>query len=204
MAFIVKDTNKAGQMSSSEIENNAIIINSILSGYGWSFNARMAALGNMQWESSLNPGQWEIGYPMNTSAKHGYGLVQWTPSGNYIDWCSRYGYDRLDGELQVEVVDKQSLGTQWIATSKYPISYSEFKVSSETVEYLTYAFCRNYERGSWNSHRLSYAEYWYKFFSGGQVPEKPVDPPEPPPTPPEPGKDKIKGMPIYMYPLYKK
>lgn len=44
-----------------------------------------AMLGNMQAESTINPGRWENGDINNLDV--GYGLVQWTPASKYINWA---------------------------------------------------------------------------------------------------------------------
>ena len=55
-------------------------------------------LGNMQRESTINPGLWQNMDEGNTSL--GLGLVQWTPATNLINWCNNFGLDYLDIESQ--------------------------------------------------------------------------------------------------------
>ena len=70
-----------------EAQGNATEIYYILTAKGYSLTAVCAVLGNMYKESGYNPFQWEndniqpmVGY----SSSVGYGLVQWTPPGEYL------------------------------------------------------------------------------------------------------------------------
>lgn len=114
-----------------------------LSSFGWSNNSICALLGNISFESTVNP-------MLNESGGSGYGLVQWTPKENCINRAKKIGrggsYDKMYTQLLIiEYEAKNSL--QWIATSDYPISFSEFiKDTSHSVEWLTGAWLKNYER----------------------------------------------------------
>lgn len=68
------------QLTQAQMENNAQIIYNECYQMGWTINAVAALLGNMQAESSVNPGQQETsGMAAGTD---GTGLLQWTtPSG---------------------------------------------------------------------------------------------------------------------------
>lgn len=156
----------------------------------WSLNSISAMLGNMTFESSVNPQRQEVG-------GSGYGLVQWTPKSNLISRARAIGrasiYDTMYTQCLVfdyEIKNKK----QWIATSDYPITFKEFIQSDKDVLYLTGAFLRNYERPADQSQENINKRYngtsgtwgsktWYEFLSGGEPPEPPE--PEPPePTPP--------------------
>ena len=193
MAWVAHVSNESGSMTQSEMEQNATEIYNQLRGYGWTLNAICAVLGNMQQESYLNPAQWQIGYDIGSQSA-GYGLVQFTPSTKYTNWANEQGYDITDGEHQVYAIDTQPWGTEYIPTSDFPLSYSEFKVSDKDLDYLTEAFLRNYERAGVSAleSRQQYANDWYKFLSGEEPPTP--DPPEPTPT------KKKKSMPLYFYP----
>ena len=65
-------------LSLSEMQNNVDIIHYFFRSAGWTDNAIAAMLGNMQSESTINPGIWEGLDPY----AGGYGLVQWTPYTN--------------------------------------------------------------------------------------------------------------------------
>ena len=71
-------------LSQGEMESNAKEIYTYLSDKGWTLNAISGLLGNMQRESTINPGLWQSLKEGNYSG--GYGLVQWTPASKY--WCS--------------------------------------------------------------------------------------------------------------------
>lgn len=190
MAWIYKVTNKAGQMSLEEMQNNAIEVYNQLGSYGWSLNAICGVLGNMTHESYLNPAQTQIGYPIGT-LKGGYGLVQWTPARKYKEWAINNGHDIADGYWQLFDLDTQAHGVEYIKKSAYPLTYSEFKVSEETPAYLTEVFLKNYERAGVEAlqSRVEWANYWYEYLSGEEPPV--------PPVPPTPTRERT-GMPVWM------
>lgn len=175
-------------LSLAEMQNNAIIINKVLSQKGWSLNAIAGMLGNIQTESTINPGIWQ-GLTEGSGGGGGYGLVQWTPWTNFTDWADANGYEWDDGEAQLEWIDSVTTSVgQWIQTDSYPISFSDFKVSTESPEYLAYVFLYNFERPKNldNPNRQTQARYWYNYLSD-ETPE-----PEPEPT------IKKKKMPVWM------
>ena len=67
-----------------EMQNNAVLIWNYFKSQGWTLNSVAAMLGNMQSESTINPGIWENLDPI---ISNGYGLVQWTPSTKYSEWA---------------------------------------------------------------------------------------------------------------------
>ena len=75
-------------LKQSQMEVNAKYIYSYLSSEGWTLNAIAGILGNMQSESSINPGRWESDRVGGNPDSHGYGLVQWTPYTKYTNWVS--------------------------------------------------------------------------------------------------------------------
>lgn len=132
-------------LSESESMNNAQIVANHFIATGWTPQAIAALCGNMRHESSINPNIWEYGY--NHSLSRGYGLVQWTPATKYIDWANANGLPYTHGNSQLARIDyEQAQGIQWISTSSYPLSFSEFTKSTGDVDYLTQAFTWNYER----------------------------------------------------------
>lgn len=137
---------------------NAQYILNYLTSRGWSRNAVCAMLGNMQSESTINPGLWERG------GGSGYGLVQWTPSTKYTNWADTNGYDwgDINGQLERIIWEKDN-GEQWIATGSYPLSFAEFAVSTDSPYNLALAFIRNYERpaDANQPNRGTQAEYWF-------------------------------------------
>ena len=78
-------------LSQGEMESNAKEIYTYLSDKGWTLNAISGLLGNMQRESTINPGLWQSLKEGNYSG--GYGLVQWTPATKYTNWAKANGYD---------------------------------------------------------------------------------------------------------------
>lgn len=151
-------------LTQSEMEGNACEVYSFFSGKGWSRNAIAGILGNMQTESNINPGLWQSLKEHNYSG--GFGLVQWTPATNYTDWATANGYTITNPTGQLKWIDELSeTKGQWIKTSAYSMSWSEFKKSTETAEYLASAFLKNFERAGVEkeSERKSQATSWYNF-----------------------------------------
>lgn len=152
----------------TEMTANANYIYSFFKGKGWSKNAICAMLGNMQRESTINPGLWQSFATGNTSG--GFGLVQWTPASILINWCNNNGKDYHNITAQCEkLIDELENGGQWIATSSYPESFREFSTSTKDISYLTYCFLKNYERAGVEaaSERVTHANYWFNHLSGG-------------------------------------
>ena len=168
-------------LTESEMEHNAIEVWNSFKVWDWTLNAVAGMLGNMQAESTINPGRWENGVPYGG----GYGLVQWTPYTNYSDWAGE-GWEN-NGTKQVSRIIYEWEGNyqQWIATGRYPLSFKEFSASTLTPEYLASAFLYNYERpgdpGATESYRQAWARKWYNYLGGVS----------PAPT-------RSKGMPVWM------
>ena len=153
-------------LSIDEMTVNAQEIMNQLTSRGWTKNAVAGMLGNMQSESTINPSIWENLTP-NTS--RGFGLVQWTPATKLISWAQSSGLDYTSGDVQLQRIDWEVANNQqWIATSQYPMSFQEFKVSTLTPEYLAQVFIRNYERplNPNQPARSTQARYWYDNLDG--------------------------------------
>ena len=166
-------------LNSNEMKNNASLIYKYLSGKGWSTNAIAGLLGNMESESTINPGIWQSLNYGNTSG--GFGLVQWTPSTNYTNWATSNGYDINDGYGQLFWIHNLTTSTgQWIKTDAYPISFLEFRTSSESPEYLASAFLKNFERAGVEveAERRTQARSWYNYITtlGPVGPSYPIRP----------------------------
>lgn len=174
-------------LSQSEMETNARYIYNYLGARGWTTNAIAGMLGNFQTESSINPGIWE-GLKVNEGP--GFGLVQWTPYTKYTDWCSDLGIDpaHMDSALQRIEYELEN-GLQYYSTGAYPETFTEFKNSTKSPNYLAMAFLANYERPAEPNqpNRGTQAESWYEFLTGEPAPSDPVTP----------GKKK-KGLPLFM------
>lgn len=153
-------------LSQEQMNANAVEVYKYFSGKGWSLNAISGVLGNMQSESYINPGVWQSLISGNYSG--GFGLVQWTPATNYTNWASANGYGITDPNGQLYWIDALSATTgQWIPTSAYNISWSAFKVSGQSPEYLASAFLKNFERAGVEveATRRSQARYYYNLLS---------------------------------------
>lgn len=149
-----------------EMTVNAQEIMNQLTSRGWTKNAVAGMLGNMQTESTINPGVWES---LSPNVNNGYGLVQWTPATKLISWAESEGLDYTSGDAQLQRIDWEVVNNQqWIATSLYPMSFQEFKVSTLTPEYLAQVFIRNYERPRNPNQpiRSTQARYWYDNLEG--------------------------------------
>ncbi len=154
-----------GYLSTAEMQNNALIIYAYLKAKGWSINAISGMLGNMQTESTINPAIWQS-LIEGAGGGGGFGLVQWTPWTNFTDWADANGYEWTDGNAQLKWIDEQTAAVgQWIATSSYNFSFSDFKTSTETPEYLASAFLKNFERAGVEKEeaRRTQARTWYNF-----------------------------------------
>ena len=157
-------------LSKSEMEHNAAIVYDILTGYGFSVNAIAAMLGNMQVESTVNPGIWQ-NLKEGSAGGGGYGLVQWTPWTNYSDWAGS-GWEE-NGDKECERIHYEfTHGKQYYSTSKYPMSASQFMKSDAAPSYLAYVFMNNYERPENRNQplRQTYADRWYTFLTGLEPP----------------------------------
>lgn len=175
-------------LSTGEMQNNAQIIFNTLLLKGWTKNAIAGMLGNMQKESTINPGIWQN---LNPNPLLGWGLVQWTPSTNFTDWAAANGYANDDGDAQLIWIDTVTASVgQWIPTTQYPETFGEFKVSTQTPEYLADCFLKNFERPGEidQPDRQRYARYWFDWWE-----VSPVPPPNPNPEP-----DWKRSMPIWF------
>ena len=142
---------------------NAQYILNYLRSRGWTKNAVCGMLGNMQTESTINPGIWQSLDSSNTS--NGFGLVQWTPSTKYTSWAQSNGLvaANMDSELQ-RIVYEVSAGIQFGATTAYNMTFSQFTQSTDSAYNLGCAFLHNYERPSnanQDSTRGTQATTWF-------------------------------------------
>src|SRR5690606_21189780 len=178
---------KNAYLTLEEMTINANYIHDYLISRGWSKNAITGMLGNMQTESTINPGIWQslISYdhdPYILVERHGYGLVQWTPFNKYTIWArdNNLDYSHIDSQLMRIEYELQN-GVQWISTSDYPMTFKEFKVSTQSPEYLAQAFLRNYDRVTAQNPpiRSTQVSYWWDVLGEGET----IDPPDPPDNP---------------------
>ena len=158
-------------LNQSEMENNAIFVWNTFNNMntGWTLNAVCGMLGNMQSESTINPGIWENLTPF----WRGYGLVQWTPYTNYANWAGTGWQD--NGPKECQRIEYERLnGLEWIVDPNYPYNYdfNTFHSSLDTPGDLAKAFLVNYERPIASvvptqlPIRAQQAEDWFTFLSG--------------------------------------
>lgn len=168
--------NSSNSLNTSQMQVNATYLYTVLTEKGWTLNAIAGILGNMQAESSINPGRWQSDDVGNLNG--GYSLVQWTPASKYIDWlptgADASTMDNAISRILWEVENNQ----QWIATSSYNYSFEEFTKSTDTPYNLAMAFLANYERPKEPNQpiRGEYANNWYEYL-GGIVPPTPTPAP---------------------------
>lgn len=160
--------NSSAALNNSQMEVNAKYIAEYLTNNGWTLNSISAMLGNMQVESSINSGRWQndIVEPSDPTGV-GYGLVQWTPYTNYTNWATSNGYSDpsvMDGNL-ARIEYELANNLQWIPTTQYPITFSEFKISTYSPYTLALAFLANYERPADPNQPIRglYANNWYNY-----------------------------------------
>lgn len=150
-------------LTQSQMASNAQYILNYLRVRGWTKNAVCGMLGNMQTESTINPGLWQSFQANNMNV--GFGLVQWTPASKFINWANENGLNHLNIDSQLmRILYEVENKIQWYSTSNYPMSFVNFTQSTQSPSYLAAAFIYNYERPasySTLSTRQSQANYWY-------------------------------------------
>ena len=173
--YIGNTFDSSNYLTYNQMKVNAKYIYECLKDKGWTLNAVAGMLGNMQRESTLNPGIWQNNDVGNTTG--GYGLVQWTPATKYIDWLLP-GSDAstMDNNISRILYELEN-NLQWISTGEYPMSFEEFTKSTGRPEDLASVFLYNYERAgvSAENERRENALNWYLYL-GGNFPTNQVKP----------------------------
>lgn len=147
-------------LSIPERINNAKIVIDYLTGLGWSSEAILGTIVNMDEESGINPNIWEN---LDEDFRNGYGLVQWTPATKLKDWCDSEGLDYRDGNAQLDRINYESqTGVQWgpnifLPDASMPayvgnpaISFSQYTQLTDAV-YATRAWLAWYEKPSYEN-----------------------------------------------------
>lgn len=151
-------------LNKEEMTENAQYIMGYLLGVGWTKEAVAGMLGNMESESTINPGIWQNLDAGNTSL--GFGLVQWTPASKYIDWCKSEGlqYDEMDSNLE-RILYEVDNNIQWINSS---MTFAEYTASKQSPEECAMLFLSSYERPADPNqpNRATQARYWYDNLDG--------------------------------------
>lgn len=162
MALISSNT----YLSKEEAYDNAKYIYIYFTNLGWTSNSICGMLGNIDRESTVNPGLWEsLDYE---NYERGFGLVQWTPATNLTNWATSKGLDRNSIETQcAKIKDEYDNGGQYYPTDEFNLTFEQFSKSTESPEYLAEVFCNNYERPGVVAmeERKSNARYWYNQLS---------------------------------------
>lgn len=168
-------------LGQTDMENNALIIAQYGYAHGWTKNAISAILGNMQAESSINPGIWEGLNPYGG----GYGLVQWTPYTKYSDWATAQGYswqDNGDAELARISYEAQN-NLQWFYNAEIgiapPITFQQFLSSTLPVNDLSNYWLWFYEHPAdpytgTQAYRQGLSNAWYNFIPDGPTTQLPI------------------------------
>lgn len=126
-------------LSQSQMENNAEIIVELLTAKGVNERTIAAILGNMQAESTINPGRHETG-------GQGYGLIQWTPQSVLIDHAEKIGLtDYENGSVQVETLLSELGGTNndWYTTAAFIQPYYASGATADMIGITADEFLKN-------------------------------------------------------------
>lgn len=178
MAWIVR-VGTTTFFNQTEKDNNAIEFFNFFAPRGYSLASIAGMLGNIDQESTVNPGLQET-----SSSNSGWGLIQWTPMNNYFWWFDLHGWDWFDGYAQCEKIAEEIENNRdpWIPTSQYPYSGQEFSRLTD-IEIATRAYFAERERGdpayANMQHRIDCANYYYQYLSGQPIPPSPPTPPTP-------------------------
>lgn len=174
-------TSRNGALNQAEMEGNAREIIRYGRQENWSKTAVAAILGNMQAESTINPGLWEFGQTPYTPTA-GYGLVQWTPYTNLADWATLEGLTwEDDGDTQLMRISYEAAnGLQWGPNIELginpPCTFQEFlHDNNRTVDDMSDLWLMFYERPanvmSKVPQRRQNSEDWYTFIGNyGTIP----------------------------------
>ena len=169
---------ESAPLTTAQMEVSAFYIYSALMDKGWTPQAIAGLLGNAQHESSINPGRWQSDSVGSLSS--GYGLLQWTPATNYINWCGDQGRSdpsEMDNAIDRIIYELEN-GLQYYPTDDYPGSFYQFTKSTASPYDLACAFAWNYERSyvvlygtesekeALRQKRGGSAQRWYSFLTG--------------------------------------
>lgn len=167
-------------------ESNVDIIHSIFSNEGWTVNAIAGMVGNMMYESCIDPacaypsiGSTLAGIDNTVASQHpdnAYGLVQWKgrgstdPSNNQlVGYAIRHNYEWYDGEVQMnrlvwEYNEPAKFHPQTVDGVYY--TFASYAASTESAEQLAKVWMVCYE-GTYSvlSIRKANAVTWYNYLS---------------------------------------
>ena len=167
-----------GALTDEQKEANARYIYNFFKKQGWTTEAICGMLGNIQKECGMNPGAWQKW----NDEELGYGLVQWSPFGDYMYFAGVKSADlhemakndpqglmdkQLEYLLESFGLQNSSVECRWIATSsdryyKIPLSdnvprkmtIEEFSQSTYDSKDLALVFHASYERSGDDKDQL--------------------------------------------------
>lgn len=165
LAWIIPSATRA--LNQAEMNNNAKCLYGYLHlKHGWTLQACCGVLGNAQYESSINPNRWQSDA---TGVGPGFGLVQWTP----FTVCTEYLASRKAklsdyGNMECDLINS---GPGYYQTASYPLSFEQFKKSTQSGGYLAMAYLYNYERPANPgdpafSPRRQWGNDWQRYLAG--------------------------------------
>lgn len=144
-------------------------------GAGFSKQAAAALLGNAQGESDANPTADEG----NGAPGFGYGVWQWTDSSGatsgrvyMINLMTKAGISDDPDTItaQFKLLMWHAPNGQWIATSAYPYSWTQFMTLTD-INTAAQAFVANFERPrDPHPERTTWAQEWYDKFKDLEIP----------------------------------
>lgn len=164
------DFNSSNPLILEQMKVNALYIYSYLTSKNWSINAIAGLLGNMQVESSINPGRWQSDRVLGDSEGHGYGLVQWTPYTKYTEWVES-DPSTMDNNLSRIIYEIEN-NIQWIPRLSFSsMTFKDFSTSNLSPSLLARAFMLCYERPLDQSEeaqvtRGAIGDFWYTYLTG--------------------------------------
>lgn len=144
-------------------------------GAGFSKQAAAALLGNAQGESDANPTADEG----NGAPGFGYGVWQWTDSTGassgrvyMINLMTKAGISDNPDTItaQFKLLMWHAPNGQWIATSAYPYSWTQFMALTD-INTAAQAFVANFERPrDPHPERTTWSQEWYDKFKDLEIP----------------------------------
>lgn len=183
-------TNSYPSLTETQKQENALVAAAQLSSDAWTLEAIAGWLGNVFTEGLGNPGQWEIGYPIEDyNSYSGRGLVGWTPWWRLSDWLSNNGYNQNSGAGQMaKVLEEANYPNSepgyvfWVTSyngeTNYFATYKDYTQGTLSPEEMAKWYMNGYERpGVPNlDSRQRGARKWYEFLQENFKPfEKRLD-----------------------------
>ena len=174
-------TNAFPSLTQEQKNENAITLAQTFYYNGWTPEAIAGMLGNVFGEGLGNPGQWEIGYPIEwEGGTSGRGLVGWTPWQRLTNWLSENGYadDDPAGQVAKMLEEWREPNSEpgyvfWVVqfngeTNAFS-SYEAYSKGTLTPEEMAHWFMNGYERPGDTSNlpeRQAYARQYYDLIIG--------------------------------------